>query len=85
MMPKSDLVEIGSTVDDGRRLKARVRECPRCGGRHGEVHFLSFQYQTPPNVTHWAACPENGDPILMQLLRRDEVNRESQADLEVHG
>lgn len=46
-----------------------VTGCSRCGGEHREVKFLPFV--KPPSYlgltwTHWAICPETGDPVMLR-------------------
>ncbi|HZV74545.1 MAG TPA: hypothetical protein VFF79_12580 [Conexibacter sp.] len=48
-----------------------VQRCPRCGADHGQVTFLRMANAimagcTPP-LTHWASCPESGEPILARV------------------
>ena len=44
----------------------RITGCARCGGAHVGVVFKLF---TRPcgNLTHYAPCPTNHEPILMRL------------------
>lgn len=44
-----------------------IEHCSRCGGAH---HELDFEPLTQPHneLTHWAACPVNGQPILLRIL-----------------
>lgn len=48
-----------------------VRGCARCGGDHAEISARRLQrpFQPPEagglSWTHWAPCPDNGEPILL--------------------
>lgn len=57
--PSSGLVEDGEIVN--------VQKCARCGDDHLAVVFQKMQQPMVDEhwtMTHWAACPTNGDPIL---------------------
>lgn len=43
-----------------------VRNCARCGMNHEYVQFFPF-INCPPDATHWGTCPNNAEPILMQV------------------
>lgn len=54
----------------------RVTDCARCGEDHGDLHMLHFK--NPPVLseeafTHYAICPNSGEPILMKIVA-DEDN-----------
>ena len=57
------VVVSGYRIDS--KLKLLVNNCARCGGDH-HVEFRKFS-QACENWTHWASCPETGEPILMQF------------------
>jgi hypothetical protein len=45
-----------------------VTGCARCGGDH--VELAAVEFQRPPKDedeewSHWATCPETGEPILI--------------------
>jgi len=42
-----------------------VNDCARCGGTH-KTEFKELRNKCE-NWTHWASCPETGEPILMQF------------------
>jgi hypothetical protein len=66
-MAETDLSEITSNV----------RSCARCGG---EREAVIFKKMSGPVIdsgndekiigTHWAACPKNGDPILLGFKKK---------------
>ena len=66
----------GETVTRDQIVRQRigVTECARCDGVHALLDWKAFAV-TPVfddiTVTHWAACPTTGDPIL--LTCRDEL------------
>jgi hypothetical protein len=45
-----------------------IERCVRCNGSHKNLHFKAF---TNTNVkaehTHWAMCPNCGQPIVMKI------------------
>jgi hypothetical protein len=47
-----------------------VEDCARCGGKH-QVVFQKLRRDCE-GWTHWASCPETGEPILMKI-EDDEV------------
>jgi hypothetical protein len=47
-------------------LQCDVAGCARCGEDHHAVFFFKFD-RPPPGATHWAFCPTNLDPILMNM------------------
>ena len=58
-------------------LIRKLEHCARCGLTHENVLFqpLSRPVVTDEpggNATHWSACPENGEPILLGIANPDE-------------
>ena len=49
-------------------FKTDVFRCARCKKNHTNVEFKPFTYK-PTKYTHWAICPNNGEPILMKLIK----------------
>lgn len=49
--------------------------CARCGKDHPDVTFEPFK-RPHGEWTHWAACPTNGQPILMRITA-DETHEEA--------
>lgn len=52
----------------------RLQGCAACGMDHGEITFKKLSmprdFEGKDGVitfTHWAPCPNNGEPILMML------------------
>jgi hypothetical protein len=45
----------------------RIRDCGACGKSHEGVEIKEFSKEHPP-WTHWYACPDNSDPVLVTLL-----------------
>lgn len=48
----------------------RLTGCARCGGEHENIEFKPLTMPCEPDqdgtqITHWAPCPTNGEPILM--------------------
>lgn len=52
-------------------LKARkigsIKDCARCGGSHESLVAKEFHYPFR-DMTHWATCPNSGDPILVKFV-----------------
>lgn len=52
-------------------VKIGVMSCARCGQDHDELEFKPCKRGPIPTATglatHWATCPETGDPILMRI------------------
>lgn len=44
-----------------------LQNCARCEGEHDHIEFKQFSNMPLPH-THWALCPANGEPILMQAV-----------------
>lgn len=59
----------------GKRIISKVallERCARCGKNHRNLEFIPLyrpiQYAEGLSpITHWALCPNNGDPILMRI------------------
>ena len=58
-----DLDELFGTPDS---LTVPLDACPRCEGKHEAVTFKPFT--TCGEHTHWATCPETGEPVLVTFL-----------------
>lgn len=43
-----------------------VRRCARCGGDHKGLEFRALT-RPAKDYQWWAPCPENGEPILMDV------------------
>ncbi len=54
-----------------RTIRVPVKRCARCGGDHAAVSFAPIlcpvEHEGTAIATHWAPCPENGEPILMAV------------------
>ena len=53
-----------------------VRSCARCQGDHDKLTFKELTYYVFTDgsfgdedvlFTHWALCPDNGEPIMMSI------------------
>ncbi len=45
-----------------------VPRCCRCGCNHKALVFTPFKrHAGDPSPTHWATCPDTGEPIAAQL------------------
>lgn len=53
------------------RLKVNVNCCARCGGDHQDVVFKKFT-RVNGHYSHWAPCPNIGEPILMKIVECDD-------------
>lgn len=49
-----------------------IRHCARCNGDHPRITFHPFKQSITDKAatewTHWASCPETGEPILMRFV-----------------
>lgn len=55
-----------------------VIKCARCGSLHQQIVFAKLQQPIEAHeyiFTHWALCPRNNEPILLQILD-DETDAE---------
>lgn len=43
-----------------------LTNCARCGGDHHGIEWRPLQ-RSIDDMTHWAPCPANGEPILMRM------------------
>ena len=53
--------------------------CARCGGTHGQIEFRKLT-QPCGDLTHWAPCPTNGEPILMLITPNMAITNTEGAD-----
>ena len=63
------------------QFKTNVGNCARCGGNHDVLLFRKLRRPVVApdrEWTHWASCPENGEPIL---LRRDLAAKDAIATI----
>lgn len=63
--------------DDVRRLGETIAtditgSCARCGGQHEGLSFRPLS--RPTDWTHWAPCPENGEPIMLKIAVPNDAN-----------
>lgn len=63
------------SYDPDDTITVDVASCARCGQDHASVVFrpLTFPIEMDsgePDLTHWAACPNNGQPILMRRVTK---------------
>jgi hypothetical protein len=42
--------------------------CARCGASHFDIRFHALDVPVAERWTHWAPCPNNGQPILMEIV-----------------
>ena len=49
-------------------IELDVVGCARCGDTHRKLFFKPFVHRAA-HYTHFAACPETGEPILMRVDR----------------
>ena len=47
--------------------------CVRCGKNHRALKCKPFKKSPDKRTTHWARCPNTGDPILAWIKRRDRT------------
>lgn len=78
-LPPSTREPIAATVvrtTNGKLVKLDLLDCPRCAAIH---HGILYQKLRRPSkvgkwlLTHWAYCPANGEPMLIQI-REDVVD-----------
>lgn len=57
------------------KIKVDVSNCARCNGNHTGLWFTQLTNEMPDSGgfawTHWAPCPENGEPVLLRLVLVD--------------
>jgi DNA-directed RNA polymerase subunit RPC12/RpoP len=53
-----------------KTVTADIENCARCGHDHAGIVFLAF-VKPIDEWTHWAACPNCGDPILFKITIRN--------------
>ena len=59
----------GSITKTPTQFKTNVGNCARCGGNHDVLLFRKLRRPVVApdrEWTHWASCPENGEPILLR-------------------
>jgi len=61
-----------------------IKNCARCGENHMDDELRAVPFVNPPPVnslekkksgmslTHWATCPNTGDPIMVYTEASDE-------------
>lgn len=58
------------------RPRYNVKSCARCGNDHERLSFKRFAQSIRDNNgiewTHWARCPQTGDPVLLRVLEVTE-------------
>lgn len=57
----------------GRVTRTDVKGCARCGMNHEDQAFHPFTRDVAVDgvvATHWSACPNNGQPILLMITER---------------
>jgi hypothetical protein len=52
-------------------IETDVVHCARCGETHRNLFFKPFGHRAA-HYTHFAACPETGEPILMHVEKLDD-------------
>jgi len=57
-------------VTDGAQV-IQVGCCARCGEDHEGVVFIPLT-RPSDEFTHWAACPNNGEPIMFKIVQTDD-------------
>jgi hypothetical protein len=65
-------------------IQTDVVHCARCGETHRNLFFKPFGHRAA-KYTHFAACPETGEPILMQVDRLEQDERPNQGIKENRG
>lgn len=54
-----------------KEIKISIGSCARCGEDHSDLVFKPFTHpiETHTRVlfTHFAPCPTNGEPIVMEI------------------
>ncbi len=51
-------------------LRTDIKACARCGAGHPGLEFAGLTRPVvagPYAWTHWAACPANGEPLLLRV------------------
>ena len=65
----------------------RTVYCPRCGTVHEELEFCELSCPIFKDLTHWATCPTNKEPIFLQIVVRpvDDPDRSKEGWLTFKG
>lgn len=50
-----------------KSIKTSIENCARCGKEHKNLTFKPFTNKSM-KYGYWAACPSNGEPILMKMM-----------------
>lgn len=59
-------------ADTTERFVTDIGCCARCGEDHAGVDVYRFQHRGVEHYTHYATCPETGEPILIYIEEGEE-------------
>jgi len=65
---------MADTVNDLEKrqyVTINVVKCARCGQDHAQLRFERL-LNPPSDISHWAACPVTGQPILLRFTEVDD-------------
>jgi hypothetical protein len=69
---------------EASEITVDLKGCARCDGDgHPNLTFKRFVRPVDavkPDFTHWASCPTNGDPILMQVFEDEPDSKVPPSD-----
>ena len=60
---------MSASSDDS--VKTTVENCARCGTGHKDIKFAKLK-RACASWTHWAICPETGEPIMLKVVDADK-------------
>jgi hypothetical protein len=70
-MPSPEPQRVSGYAPLGKDFILTIHGCARChGDGHEDVLWLTLTHPVEVGghtLTHWASCPENGQPILMSV------------------
>lgn len=70
-------VEEVATTEERLVFTLSIEGCARClGDGHDDLEFRKLTHPVTAGgyrFTHWATCPENGEPILLTMTAPDSA------------
>lgn len=55
-------------------MEVDINNCARCGLDHDNLEFEELEHSCPSDdeaYTHWAGCPTNGQPVMLEIVETD--------------
>jgi hypothetical protein len=73
MIPSQEIEVEVLQAEPGESVTTNILCCSRCGKFHEQLRFTRFS-MPGPLYTHWAPCPENGEPVLMRIIHDPPIH-----------